>query len=98
LAPVHALTTGFLASLTVAMVSRVSCGHSGRSVSGDRLTWGVFLVLQAAALARVGADLVLGAYGTLLVVAATLWLAGFAAWSWRYLAYYWRARADGRPG
>ncbi|HEX5128616.1 MAG TPA: NnrS family protein, partial [Usitatibacter sp.] len=29
LAPIHALSIGFLASLTLAMVSRVSCGHSG---------------------------------------------------------------------
>jgi uncharacterized protein involved in response to NO len=98
LAPTHALSIGFLSSLTLAMVSRVSCGHSGRSVSADRLTWAVFLTLQAAAVTRVAADIYTGAYGVLLVVAASLWLGGFAAWSWRYLPYYWRPRADGKPG
>jgi uncharacterized protein involved in response to NO len=98
LAPIHALTIGFLSSLTLAMVSRVSCGHSGRSVTADPLTWIVFLTLQAAAATRVAADLWAGAYGALLVVAALLWLAGFAAWSWRYLPYYWRPRVDGKPG
>jgi uncharacterized protein involved in response to NO len=98
LAPLHALSIGFLSSLTLAMVSRVSCGHSGRSVSADRLTWNVFLLLQAAAVTRVAADLFPGAYAALLVAAALLWLACFASWAWRYLPYYWRARADGKPG
>jgi len=98
LAPTHALTIGFLSSLTLAMVSRVSCGHSGRSVTADPLTWIVFLTLQAAAATRVAADLWTGAYGALLVIAALLWLACFAAWSWRYMPYYWRPRFDGKPG
>jgi uncharacterized protein involved in response to NO len=98
LAPTHALAIGFLSTLTFAMVSRVSAGHSGRSIAADTVTWIAFLTLQAAALARVAADLWVGAYSALLVVAAALWLACFAAWTWRYLPYYWRPRADGKPG
>lgn len=98
LAPLHALSIGFLASLTVAMVSRVSSGHSGRGVCADRLTWNVFVLLQATSLARVAADLFTGAHTALLAAAALLWLACFAAWTWRYLPYYWRPRADGKPG
>jgi uncharacterized protein involved in response to NO len=94
----HALSIGFLASLALAMVSRVSCGHSGRTLAADRLTWFAFLVLQAAAATRVAADLFPGAYASLLVAAAMLWLACFTAWTWRYLPYYWRARPDGKPG
>ena len=98
LAPVHALAIGFLASLTFAMVSRVSCGHSGRSINADAVTWYAFITLQCAAVARVAADLWPGAYAPLLLAAATLWLACFAAWAWRYLPFYWRPRADGKPG
>jgi uncharacterized protein involved in response to NO len=98
LAPVHALSIGFLASLTLAMVSRVSCGHSGRRVTADRLTWIVFLCLQAAAATRVAADIFTGAYAGLLAAAALLWLGCFGAWTWRYLPYYWSPRADGKPG
>jgi len=98
LAPTHALAVGFLATLAFAMVSRVSAGHSGRSIAADRLTWIAFLILQGAALARVAADVWVGAYSALLVAAAALWLACFAAWAWRYLPYYWRPRADGKPG
>ena len=98
LAPIHALSIGFLASLTVAMVSRVSCGHSGRNLAADRLTWFAFLFLQAAAAMRVAADLFPGAYAPLLAAAALTWLGCFAAWAWRYLPFYWRPRADGKPG
>lgn len=98
LAPTHALTVGFLSTLTFAMVSRVSAGHSGRSVVADRLTWVAFLALQAAALSRVAADLWIARYAALIALAAALWLACFAAWAWRYLPYYWRPRADGKPG
>jgi uncharacterized protein involved in response to NO len=98
LAPVHALTIGFLASTALAMVSRVSCGHSGRTLAADRLTWCAFWLLQCAAVLRVMADIWRGAYGGLTLAAAALWLACFAAWSWRYLPAYWRPRADGRPG
>jgi uncharacterized protein involved in response to NO len=98
LAPVHAVAIGFLASLALAMVSRVSCGHSGRSLAADRLTWIAFLSLQAAAAIRVAADLFTGAYLALLVAAALVWLGCFAAWASRYLPYYWRPRADGKPG
>jgi len=96
LAPTHALTIGFLSSLALAMVSRVSCGHSGRSVGGDELTWNVFLLLQAAAVARVAADIWTGAYAPLLATAAWLWLACFAAWAWHYMPYYWERSSHGR--
>ncbi|QJR14249.1 NnrS family protein [Usitatibacter palustris] len=98
LAPVHAVTMGFLASTTVGMVSRVSCGHSGRTLAADRLTWLAFWLLQSAVVLRVGADIWRGAYGGLVLGAAVLWFTCFAAWSWRYLPVYWRPRADGRPG
>lgn len=98
LAPVHALTIGFLASTTIAMVSRVSCGHSGRMLAADNLTWVAFWALQCAAAVRVVADLWRGAYGALVLAAVALWVAAIGAWAWRYLPYYWNPRADGRPG
>ncbi len=98
LAPVHALTIGFLSSLMVAMVSRVSCGHSGRVLAADRLTWVAFLLLQAAAVLRVVADVWVGAHGALLLAAVGAWLACFGAWSWRYLPIYLHPRVDGKAG
>jgi uncharacterized protein involved in response to NO len=96
LAPLHALTIGFAASLLLAMVTRVTCGHSGRTLAADAVTWRLFQVLQLAALCRVAADALPGyaAY----VAAVLAWSTCFVIWSVKYAPSYWRRRADGRPG
>ncbi|MDO8276104.1 MAG: NnrS family protein, partial [Serpentinimonas sp.] len=57
LGAMHAITMGFMGSLLLAMVTRVSCGHSGRTLVADRLVWGLFWLLQLATVLRVVADL-----------------------------------------
>lgn len=101
LAPLHALTIGYFSATTLAMVSRVSLGHSGRALEADPLTWWAFLGVLATAGMRIVADLwfmppTLRLW--LSVVAAVLWLVVFLAWAARYLPLYLRPRADGRPG
>jgi uncharacterized protein involved in response to NO len=101
LAPLHALTIGYFSATTIAMVSRVSLGHSGRALEADALTWWVFLGLLATALVRAAADLwfvppVLRLW--LSVAAAVLWLAVLVPWAARYVPVYLRPRGDGRPG
>ncbi len=96
LAPLHALAIGFLASLVMAMVTRVTCGHSGGTLAADALTWVLFLVLQLAALARVAADVMPG--DAPLAAAVVLWFVAVVPWCVRYAPSYWRPRADGRPG
>jgi uncharacterized protein involved in response to NO len=96
LAPLHALTMGFCTSLLLAMVTRVTCGHSGRTLAADTWTWRLFLLLQLAALLRVAAETAPG-YGWLLS-AVLLWCASVLPWCAKYAPIYWRARVDGRPG
>jgi uncharacterized protein involved in response to NO len=101
LAPLHALTIGYFAATTVAMVSRVSLGHSGRALEADALTWWAFLGLLATAGVRAAADLWFVPPALRLglsVAAAILWLAVFVPWAARYVPIYLRPRADGRPG
>lgn len=98
LAPLHALTIGFFASMVLGMASRVTLGHSGQELVADTITWALFLGFQLAALARIAPDLA-GLPATLLYpAAAVIWLAGYGPWFARYAPYYWRARSDGRPG
>lgn len=101
-APLHALGMGFLGSLVLAMVTRVTLGHSGRPLAMDRVTVALFLLLQAAALARVGSELALApspALFTVLLLAAVLaWLAAWLPWIARYAPLLVAARVDGRPG
>lgn len=96
LAATHALGIGFAASLLMAMVTRVTCGHSGRTLAADAVTWRLFQLLQAAAVVRIAADALPGR--AWLVAAAALWVAAFVPWCAKYAPVYWRARADGRPG
>lgn len=96
LAPLHAMTIGFASSLLVAMVTRVTCGHSGRTLAADALTWRLFQLLQAAALLRIGADLV--GNSALLLAAIAFWAACLVPWAVKYAPTYWRPRADGRAG
>ena len=93
-APLHAFAMGFLGSMLVAMVTRVSAGHSGRSLAADDRVWTLFWLLQAAVLARIMSEW----FGTpALWVPAALWAAAVLAWGWRHLGWYGRSRADGRP-
>ncbi|MCJ7799732.1 MAG: NnrS family protein [Polaromonas sp.] len=98
LGSLHALTMGCLASLMFAMVTRVSCGHSGRALVADRRVWTLFWLLQAATVLRIAAAApsALGAW--LLLAAALLWAGAMAVWVVRLAGWYGRLRADGRAG
>jgi len=101
-APLHAYTVGFLGTTMLAMVSRVACGHAGRTVVADDLLWRLFLLLQAAALARVGGGLLssLGAAGGahLVVAAACLWAVVWSAWALRVVPWLAREKKRGDLG
>lgn len=97
LGALHALSMGFLGSIMVAMVTRVSCGHSGRALVADDLVWGLFWALQGAVLVRLIAA-VQHAPAWLTTLAAALWAAVVIAWALRYARWYGQPRTDGKPG
>jgi uncharacterized protein involved in response to NO len=97
LGALHALTMGCLGSLMLAMVTRVSCGHSGRTLVADNLVWALFWLLQLAVVLRITAALEQAPVG-LLMVAALLWAGVMAVWGLRMVGWYGRVRVDGRPG
>jgi uncharacterized protein involved in response to NO len=99
-APIHALAVGCFGTLLVAMVTRVTAGHSGRPLRMDLLAFACFLGVQFAAITRVASELVASPVATsrLLVASAALWLLAFAAWSVRNAGIYLSPRVDGRPG
>lgn len=98
LGSLHALTMGCLASLMLAMVTRVSCGHSGRALVADKLVWSLFWLLQAATLLRIVAAAQTAFAAWLLLAAALLWAGVTGVWGLRLGSWYGRLRADGRPG
>ncbi len=96
-APLHALAIGFFGSMLVAMVTRVTHGHSGRPLQMGAVPWLCFGLLQAVALLRIRAELGGDMY-LWLVIAGAGWLLAFLPWVLRSAWIYLTPRADGKPG
>jgi uncharacterized protein involved in response to NO len=98
LAPMHALTMGYLGATLLAMATRVSSGHSGRSLAADDTAWAMYWVLQAAVVLRVVAALWQAGSTPFTLLAVLAWTTATVAWAWRYGGWFVRPRIDGRPG
>lgn len=99
--PLHLLGVGYVAAMTLGMVSRVSLGHSGRALEADAMTWYGFLALVAVGVVRAAADfapLAGPARAPLLGIAALAWIAVVTSWAVRFVPLYLVPRRDGRPG
>jgi uncharacterized protein involved in response to NO len=97
LAPLHALTVGFLGATLLAMITRVAAGHSGRPLVADGPALLLYGAVQLAAVARVLSALWPDAPVALLL-AAGAWAAAAVGWALRYGNWMGRPRADGRQG
>ncbi|MEO6365253.1 MAG: NnrS family protein [Luteimonas sp.] len=96
-APAHALFIGFFGSVLIAMVTRVTQGHSGRPLVMPRAAWFAFIAIQVVALMRIAAELVpdgMAWQGA----AALAWVVAFVPWVVRIGRIYLAPRADGKPG
>ena len=95
--PAHAMYVGFFGSLLVAMVTRVTQGHSGRPLELGRVATFAFIVIQAVAVIRVSAEL-LPDSPFRQALAGAGWLVAFLPWVMRSTWIYLTPRRDGRPG
>jgi uncharacterized protein involved in response to NO len=98
MAALHALTLGYMGGTMLAMVTRVSSTHSGRSQAIDRVARRLHVLLQATVFARVLAALWPASAAILLPAAAAGWLAIAATWAVRHGRWLGQPRVDGRPG
>ncbi len=96
-APAHALFIGFFGSLLVAMVTRVTQGHSGRPLVLGTTAGFAFVVVQAVAVIRVAADVLPDSLAWH-AIAAVGWIVAFMPWVLRSGRIYLSVRADGQPG
>lgn len=93
---VHALTVGAMAGLILAMIARVTLGHTGRMLTPPKaMVWG-FVLFNLAAVSRV--FLVELNYQAGLGIAVLGWSISFAVYLYCYGPMLWRARVDGAPG
>lgn len=96
-APAHALFVGFFGALLVAMVTRVTQGHSGRPLVMPGVAKYAFVAINLVAAVRIGAE-VSPDPGLWQAVAAVGWLAALLPWIARIGRIYLAPRIDGRPG
>lgn len=95
--PAHALFIGFFGSLLVAMVTRVTQGHSGRPLVLGPTALFAFVLVQLIAITRVVAELAPDMLAWQ-AIAALGWLVAFAPWVLRSAWIYLTPRRDGAAG
>jgi uncharacterized protein involved in response to NO len=74
---IHALTAGATAVMILAVMPRVTLGHTGRELTANRTTVAIFVLINAAALVRVCASSHTEFMALLLLVAGACWIAAF---------------------
>jgi uncharacterized protein involved in response to NO len=77
-AAIHALTTGTIGTLTLAVMTRATRGHTGRALAADRATIAIYLLVNVAAIVRVAAAIGETWTMPLLVASGILWIGAFA--------------------
>lgn len=87
----HALAVGAMGGLILAMMARVSLGHTGRPLQPPQAMAWAFVLLNLGALLRI-------TMLNWLWLAALCWLLAFALFALYYTPILCRARVDGHPG
>jgi len=95
-AGIHALTSGAITTMIVAVASRAALGHTNRSLESHPILTASFVLITLAAIFRVAATFGPGAR-VLLALSAIAWCLGFACFGWRYLPILTRPKVQ-RPG
>jgi uncharacterized protein involved in response to NO len=95
----HALTAGAIGTVTLGMMARVALGHTGRKIVAPPSARVAFVLVIAAAIARVIGPLFLPtAYRECLIVSALAWSGAFLAFLAGYTSVLLRPRIDGKSG
>ena len=76
-AALHALTAGAIGTMTLAVMTRATLGHTGRPLHAGPATVAIYLLVTAGALLRLLAPALPMPYLDALVLAAALWSGGF---------------------
>lgn len=92
----HALSVGSMSGLILAMIARVTLGHTGRPLQLPTGIVSAFVLFNLGAAARVFLASEWPVPG--LWMAAICWTLAFALYAWRYAPMLVAARVDGHPG
>ncbi len=91
----HAWTTGAMGTMTLAVMTRATLGHTGRDIASTPATIAIYAAILAAAVLRVVAPLVPALYFPMLWLAAAGWLLAFGIFVVVYGPMLLRARLSG---
>jgi uncharacterized protein involved in response to NO len=94
-AAIHALTAGAIGTMILAVMTRVSLGHTGRPLEADFATTLIYALVTIAAVARICAA-IHGGWAFLLDLSGAFWVASFALFALRYGPILIAPRPDGR--
>ena len=95
----HALTVGAFATMILAVMTRASLGHTGRSLIATAPIAAAYLLISLAAVIRVfGPAFAPSAYDTVVLAAGACWICAFTIFLLVYTPVLMRARIDGKPG
>jgi uncharacterized protein involved in response to NO len=95
----HALTIGAFSTMILGVMTRATLGHTGRPIVASGPIVAAYLLVSAAAIARVFGPALGGAvYRPAILVAGACWVAAFGIFSLVYAPILAGPRADSRPG
>jgi uncharacterized protein involved in response to NO len=94
----HGLAIGAVGTMTLAIMSRATLGHTGRPLHAPGAVVASYLLVTAAAIARLAAPLAPAQSLLLLGFSGALWSLAFAAFAIRLGPALLQPRADGRAG
>jgi uncharacterized protein involved in response to NO len=95
--PLHTIAVGFFGSILVAMVTRVTAGHSGRPLQLGRVAGTAFVAMQLVTVLRMLGSL-LPDPAPWLTAAAVGWVLAFTPWVLHSARIWLTPRVDGKPG
>jgi len=95
----HALTVGAIGGITLAMMARVSLGHTGRMLAAPASMTAAFAAVNAAALVRcIGPLVAPDHYLGVLTASGACWSLAFLVFTVTYAPILFQRRVDGHPG
>ena len=83
-AAIHTLTAGAVGTMILAVMTRVTRGHTGRDLSADRATSLIYILVTLATIARVAAAFTAQWTMPLLILSAGFWIAAFGLFTLCY--------------
>jgi uncharacterized protein involved in response to NO len=90
-AGIHAWTAGAIGTMTLAIMTRASLGHTGHALYAGRLTQAIYLAVVLAAVLRIAAAFA-GNTHVLLAAAGAAWIAAFWMFTGGYGPMLWQPR------